>query len=164
MLQLLVRNRRYNHDKKLGMDFYYRFHPSFSGDQRRLGYYYEGKENYGKAFYWYEKAAKDNDPIGQVALALLYSNGNGVEQNLDMAMYWYQKAADQEENPWSRTVANNNIGSFYDNGIGVGKDTSKAIEYYRKALKRAEENPEVEQANPELIVKIKRNLETLNAL
>src|SRR5436305_6550150 len=55
----------------------------------------EGTEkNLKKAFYWYQKAAKNGNKNAMNNLAICYENGEGTEKNLEKAFYWYQKAAE----------------------------------------------------------------------
>src|SRR5688572_30400430 len=77
--------------------------------------YYEEK-NLEKAFYWYQKAAKNEDINAQNNLGWLYQNGFGTEKNLEKAFYWYQKAAENGE-----INAQNNLGYSYKNGFGTEK-------------------------------------------
>jgi len=41
-----------------------------------------------------QNAAENGNIKAQFNLALLYENGEGIEQNLEKALYWYQKAAE----------------------------------------------------------------------
>ena len=47
-----------------------------------------------KAFFWYKAAAEGNYIPSQVAVALMYIQGLGVEQNDTEAIYWCRKAVD----------------------------------------------------------------------
>lgn len=61
--------------------------------------YYWGRagvnQDYQQAFYWYRKAADQNDPAAEIMLGSLYENGLGVSKDYGQARWWYQKAADQ---------------------------------------------------------------------
>ena len=61
-----------------------------------LLYHYGVKteKNLEKAFYWYEKAAENDDNNAMYNLAICYENGIGTELNLEKAFYWYQKAVE----------------------------------------------------------------------
>jgi TPR repeat protein len=56
-----------------------------------LHYYYgEGTEkDLGKAFYWYQKAAKGGNVKAMHGLAFRYYYGEGMEKDLEKAFYWY---------------------------------------------------------------------------
>ena len=45
-----------------------------------------------KAMEWLEKIAYGGNQLGALCLAMLYTDGHDVPQNLDRAMRWYQKA------------------------------------------------------------------------
>lgn len=42
---------------------------------------------------WYEKAARQGNPIAQFLLARSYENGNGVPKDLEKAHAYYKQAA-----------------------------------------------------------------------
>ena len=55
-----------------------------------------GNYDYGQAFYWYEKAAKNGSISGQVALGYMYLRGYGMDKrDYKQARYWCGKAAEQ---------------------------------------------------------------------
>ena len=69
--------------------------------QRHLAdFYFDGidgigiKQNYNEAFYWYEKAANQNDADAQFRLAEMYMNGYGVDYDEEKAFEWVKKAAE----------------------------------------------------------------------
>ena len=82
------------------------------------------------AIYWYEKAAKKGNAIGQTNLGACYwtKAENGMVKNYENAFYWYQKAADQ-----GYAEAQCRLGSCYDQGKGVTQDKIKAKFWYKKA-------------------------------
>ncbi len=65
--------------------------------QLRLGLaYYSGigaQKNLNEAFYWYEKAAKQGDPVAAHYLARAYSKGLGTHRDSNQVIYWYREAA-----------------------------------------------------------------------
>lgn len=72
-----------------------------NGDVRAqylVGYMYEigkrVKQNYKKAFEWYEKAAVQGDSYAQFNLGIMYNNGQGVRQDKSIAKKWYGKSCD----------------------------------------------------------------------
>lgn len=73
------------------------------------------------AFYFFKKSAEMGYVKAQVALGLLYSEGTGVEKDIEKAAEWFEKAADQGDN-----MACTNLGMMYLTGNGVQKDIGKA--------------------------------------
>lgn len=68
-------------------------------------YHYEqgpGREDYGAAFQWYQKAAQQGVNEAQSNLAYLYAEGKGTPQDLRKAWAWYSIAA-VEKNPLAAT-------------------------------------------------------------
>ncbi len=115
--------------------------------------------NYGRAAYWYRKAADEGNADAQLKLGWLYENGFGVEKDYGQAKICYQKAADQgnedaraalkrlgggntppvsttESTPNEPTTAQGQyqIGNnyFYGQG-GTNQDYRQAMYWYRKA-------------------------------
>lgn len=79
--------------------------------------------DYDKARTDIEFLANGGEPRAQYDLALMYDQGQGVQQNDARAMEWYERAAQQEE-----PRAQYNLGLMYLNGQGVSPDLVKA--YY----------------------------------
>lgn len=99
---------------------------AFTGDikaQLFLGnhYYEEGQGDVAKAFYWFMRAAKQEDARGQFFVGELYETGRGAPHDFSRALYWYRLAAAQDD-----AYAETRIGNFYENGIGVDQDYQKA--------------------------------------
>ena len=67
--------------------------------QYKLGQYFEGeKRDFLEAQKWYSYAATHgHHPPSQYRLAILFMNGQGVENNLPEAMKWFRRAAEQGE-------------------------------------------------------------------
>lgn len=106
-----------------------------------MGYMYQQgwymKQDYELARSFYERAAKATDldvtvayitDAANTALAVLYINGYGVEQDYDAALELLENAADNDYR-----VANYYLGIMYENGYGVDKDAEEAVEYFEKA-------------------------------
>jgi len=55
------------------------------------------ERNLEKAFYWYQKAAKNGNNDAMNSLAICYTYGVGTEKNSEKAFYWYQIAAENGE-------------------------------------------------------------------
>ena len=74
-----------------------------------------------KAFDWYVKAAKQNEPIAQNNLGVFYEQGLAVKQSYGDAAKWYRESAE-----WGYRYAQYNLGMLYYTGHGVAKDPDQA--------------------------------------
>ena len=74
-----------------------------------------------KAYNWYQKAAKQNDPIAQNNLGVFYEQGLAVKQNYGNAAKWYRESAE-----WGYRYGQYNLGMLYYAGRGVPKDPEQA--------------------------------------
>ena len=83
-------------------------------------------------------AAERGDAEAQVALGLMYHNGDGVEPNCAEAVRWFRKAADQGYH-WGQF----NLGVMYNNGEGIEQDYSEAVKWYRKAVKQGSASAQI---------------------
>jgi len=94
-------------------------------------------ENYLAAYTEYLKLAKSSDgddTEAQYNLAMMYSKGIGVTQDLEQAVYWYRKAAEQKHAEAQLILA-----VIYTQGlkrIGVTQDLKKAVYWARKAAEQ----------------------------
>ena len=89
------------------------------------------KQNYKKAFHFYELAAKQGLDRAQRNLAFLYSVGLYVAQDYKKAHYFYQLAAQQGD-----AAAQSELGFLYQYGLGVEKDYKKAFDFYQRAVRQ----------------------------
>jgi hypothetical protein len=62
-------------------------------NQQGINYYKQGL--YPEALNSFTLAAEANSPWGQLNLAQMYRDGEGVEKNTQLAIYWYKKASEQ---------------------------------------------------------------------
>jgi TPR repeat protein len=85
------------------------------------------------AAYWYEKAARNGDPMAEHQIGYLYSAGLGVPRDLVRAVHWYQLAASS-----GVKIARVNLGVMYLNGRGVPRDVTRAKELLRQAADAGE--------------------------
>lgn len=93
--------------------------------------HYDGvnaEQSYSKAFFWFEKAAKQGYANAQHNLALCYESGIGTDVDYVSAASWYERAAKQEH-----ATAQNHLGLCYDIGIGVEKCIHEAIHWYKRS-------------------------------
>jgi uncharacterized protein len=87
--------------------------------------------DYSTALEEFKILAKQNDPRGQYALAVMYDIGEGVSQNSKEAVKYYRLAAEQ-----GFANAQNNLGVAYDQGEGVDRDSKEAMKWYLLAAER----------------------------
>ena len=73
-----------------------------------------------------DAAAGDGNALFEIARR--YTEGDGVDRNLETAAIWYQKGADIGHGP-----SQYRLGNFYEKGHGVTADTGTASEWYSKA-------------------------------
>ena len=100
--------------------------------QFALATVYEGAFGYPnpdpkEAAAWYRRAADQNLPEAQTALADRLMQGVGVEKNYEEAAKLYRAAADK------LPVAAAHVGDLYCYGVGVKEDTAECARWYRKA-------------------------------
>lgn len=91
-------------------------------------------QDYKKAFYWAEKAAKKGNAEGMGLLAGLYSRGDGVEQDHEKAFQWSLKAAQKGDLSSMYFVGLN----YYD-GQGTDQNLQKAVQWLSRAMDRGHE-------------------------
>lgn len=78
-----------------------------------------------KSLKWLLIAAEYGDVKSQIAVANLYKDGNGVDQDLIKAVDWYKKAARVGD-----VYSMETLGNIYTNGIGVDQDYCKAQKWF----------------------------------
>jgi len=83
-----------------------------------------------KAFYWYEKAAKQGHTLAAYNLGNAYKHGRGAVQSESLANYWWQKAADT-----GLASAQFNLALQYSRGLGVDQDQQRAIRLINTAAR-----------------------------
>jgi len=103
-----------------------------TGAMLKLGQmYFDGElvvQDQEKAFYWYLKAAKAKNPIGEYKVGMMYLRGQGIKRDRNEAAVWLKKSAEQG---YSR--AQTNYGSLHLVGYGVKQDFIEAVKWFRKA-------------------------------
>ncbi len=100
--------------------------------QFALATVYEGAFGYPRldpkeAAAWYRKAADQNIPEAQMALADRLMQGVGLDKNYDEAAKLYRAAADR------LPAAAAHLGDLYCYGVGVKEDAATCATWYRKA-------------------------------
>ena len=84
--------------------------------------------NYEEALRWFLVAAAQGNAAAQISLALMYSEGIGVEKDPAQVEHWYRMAAEG-----GQTDAKLVLARIYDEGIGVAADPSEAARWYQSA-------------------------------
>ncbi|MBR4695960.1 MAG: SEL1-like repeat protein, partial [Selenomonadaceae bacterium] len=119
-----------------------------------------GETNDEKAFYWFQKAAKQGHAAAQNMLGCAYRDGMGTVKNDNEAYHCFSKAASQgnvlaqhslgicylkgqdykEAMKWFRKAAEagsaeamNKVGEMYEGGDGIEQDYKEAMKWFRKA-------------------------------
>ena len=87
--------------------------------------------DYALAAQLYRPLAEQGNPWAQYDLGLMYSNGQGVPQNVQEAAKWYRKAADQGD-----AGAQFNLGVMSELGRGVLRDDKEAVKWYRRGAEQ----------------------------
>ena len=72
--------------------------------------------------------AESGDSSAWCDLAVRYSEGDGVEKDMEAAVRWFTKAAENDD---LRAVTM--LGRCYQSGSGIEKDEARAVELYRRA-------------------------------
>ena len=101
-----------------------------------LASYYESSDrtrsNIEQVFFWYYKAAKDNDPKAQKKLGDIYAldrdEGFPVTRDVQKALEYYRLSAAQ-----GNADANYTLGQMYEKGQGVPNDLKEAVRLYQLA-------------------------------
>ncbi|MCR5338769.1 MAG: tetratricopeptide repeat protein [Lachnospiraceae bacterium] len=76
----------------------------------------------------YQQKAGQGDARAQYELGQCYTNGYGIEEDIEKAVFWYKKSAEQ-----GYASAQYSLGDCYYYGEGVEEDEEKAVCWYRKA-------------------------------
>lgn len=91
------------------------------------------KGDYATAISLFQPLADDGDASAQVALGVMYDNGQGVTRDYIQAVKWYRLAAEQ-----GNVDGEAALGTMYDNGHGVAQDDAEAVKWYRLAAKQGD--------------------------
>jgi len=84
--------------------------------------------DYAKALRLIRSLANDGDASAQFNLGLMYTTGQGVQQDNAAAALWFRKAAEQGYAP-----AQSNLGTLLLYGRGVAQDDNEAVVWFRRA-------------------------------
>ena len=132
-------------------------------EQANLGFFYHGAKRYDMALDWYHRGARHGCGGCEYNIGQFYSDGHGVEQNIDTALEWYTKSAEkghasaqnnvggvhrkkgqhEEAFKWFMKAANQgdiyaeyNLGICYENGNGVKRNVPEAVKWFTKAAEK----------------------------
>jgi TPR repeat protein len=87
--------------------------------------------NYGPAFSWAERSARQQHPPGELILGQLYQSGQGTQQDQAKGLGLMRKAADS-----GLIEASYLTGLAYQNGVGVAPDPTLADLYLQQAASK----------------------------
>ena len=94
--------------------------------------YHDGlgvKQDYGKALYWFKKAACYNHAGALFNISAIYTHGEGVPVDYAEALIWLKRAAEQ-----NMPNALYNLGVYHEMGYGgVPVDFKTAMDLYQRA-------------------------------
>ncbi len=102
-------------------------------DSYNISEHLSKRGDYLEQKWWLEKAAKQGYVLAQYSLAVMYYNGEGVEQDLPQAIKWFEKAAEQDF-----AQAQYSLAVMYDQGEGVEQDLPQALKWYERAAKQGD--------------------------
>lgn len=85
-------------------------------------------EDFEKAFYYFNRAAKNNYIKAQINLGQMYECGKHVAPNKEKALNWYMKAADKGD-----PIAQHACGMLHYEGINASPDLKAASMFLKKA-------------------------------
>lgn len=85
-------------------------------------------DNFKEAFEWMLQSAEAGNREAEYRVAVMYSRGDGVEQDDHAAASWYKKAALQ-----GQPGAMKNLGDCYYKGHGVEQSDAQALQWWLKA-------------------------------
>lgn len=77
------------------------------------------------------QAVEDGDPVAYFEIARRYTDGDGIERNLEVAAVWYEAAARAGSAPAQYRLAN-----FLEKGHGVKLDVEKSVMWYQRAAEQ----------------------------
>lgn len=85
-------------------------------------------QNSQKAFYYFNQAAKEDDPFAQNELGYMYAAGKGTEKDYVKSFVYYQKAANH-----GLASAQYNLGLIYARGLGTPRSRELALAWFKKS-------------------------------
>ncbi len=98
--------------------------------QCKIGIFYEGGADYATALQWYGAAQQNGSLDARLRIALLYYQGYGVPQDVNLAVKEISDLAYD-----GHAASQLWLGYFYENGVIVDRDYYIASLWYEKAVK-----------------------------
>lgn len=89
------------------------------------------QSDYETAYEGFIALAQEDDPDAMLNVAVMFDNGQGVEQKTARAAYWYKKSA-----RLGIVEAQYNLADMYRVGVGVQQDYSIALDWFEKAARQ----------------------------
>ena len=84
---------------------------------------------------WLQDRVKNNDPVAEYRLGVLYALGQGVKQDYGQAAQLFLAAANG-----GVAEAQYNVAVMYSEGMGVPKDPAQSVKWYQKAAAQGNAN------------------------
>jgi hypothetical protein len=81
-----------------------------------------------KAFYYFQKAANEDDAFAQNEVAYMYAAGKGTKKNYAKAFMYYQKAANH-----GLATAQYSLAIMYLQGLGTERDQEKGLMWLKRS-------------------------------
>jgi TPR repeat protein len=91
------------------------------------------EKNHKQALYWYELAARQDEPSAQFLLAYLLTTSNEIEKDKVQASKWMLRAGQQ-----GYSKAYHVLGGIYQDGIGVEKDADLSFYWHHLAAQQGD--------------------------
>ena len=92
-----------------------------------LSRYWHSQE-YDKWFAGHLPLAERGYPLAECQIGYCYSEGLGVEKDLEKALYWTRRAAEHGDRDGQY-----NLGCICEEGLGTARDMEQAAFWYREA-------------------------------
>lgn len=118
----------------LPQSYYYRPGPELDECNRLIDEYWESGQ-YDKCFQGHLPLAEKGYPLAECQIGFFYTEGYGVEKDLEKAVYWTRRSAQHGDHD-----AQYNLGEFYENGTGVKKNLLKALYWYTQSALQQDED------------------------
>lgn len=103
--------------------------------QALLGYILDRAEENKAAFTLYEKASRQGNAEGMYGLAMLYMNGEGIEQSNELAVMWMTRAAEAGHDVATMALAR----AYLVGSLGLDPSRERAIEWLERGAERGYE-------------------------
>lgn len=93
-------------------------------------------QDYNKAFYWFDKSARDNNKYARSLfwLGQCYEFGHGTASNQSKAAEYYRSAINEDDDEWALAQ----LGFWYLYGKNCDQDINLAFDYLTRAAKQRE--------------------------